>query len=141
MKTILLIDNDSENLFTLTYGLNMSGYMVIPKANARATLSAISTGIDVDLIISSDSLPEVEGKDFVTVLKETMPTVPVVLLSEKVPQQTYVRWVNGEVNDLVLKPVDMSDMLEAVKNVINRQPEGLAAHLIKGFLRSSRRQA
>ena len=141
MKTILLIDSDSENLFTLTSGLNMSGYMVIPKANARATLSAISTGIDVDLIISSDRLPNVEGEDFVTVLKKMIPAAPVVLLSEEVPQQTYVRWVNGEVSDLVLKPVDMPDMLAAVQNVINRQPEGLAAYRSKGFLRSFRHES
>ncbi len=55
-----------------------------------------------------------------------MPTVPVVLLSEEVPQQTFVQWANGEVIDLVVKPVDMSDMLGTVKNVINRQPEGAA---------------
>ncbi len=140
MKTILLIDSDSENLFTLTYGLNMSGYRVIPKANPRATLSAISAGIDVDIIVSSDRLPDVEGKDFVAVLQEMMPTVPVVLLSEEVPQQTYVRWVNGEVIDLVLKPVDMSDMLATVKNVINRQPEGVAASRMKGFFRNSRHE-
>ncbi len=133
MKTILLIDSDSENLFTLTYGLNMSGYRVIPKANTRATLLALSAGIDVDLIVASDRLPDVEGKDFVAVLKGMMPAVPVVLLSEEVSQQTYVRWVNGEIIDLVLKPVDMPDLLATVKNVINRQPEGLAAYLMRGF--------
>ncbi len=136
MKTLLLIDNDSENLFTLTYGLNLSGYRVIPKANTRATLSAINTGIDIDLIVASDRLPDVEGKDFVSVLKGMMPAVPVVLLSEEVPQQTYVRWVNGEVIDLVLKPVDLSDMLGTVKNIFSRQPEGLAASRIKSFFRS-----
>jgi DNA-binding NtrC family response regulator len=138
MKRILLIDSDSENLFKLTSGLNMAGYTVIPKANAVAALSAVSTGIDVDLIVSSDRIPDIEGRDFVTVLKKMMPAVPVVLLCEEVPQQTYVRWVNGEVCDLVVKPVDMPDMLAAVKNVISRIPEGLAVHQKKGFFRSSR---
>ncbi len=139
MKTILLIDSDSENLFKLTYGLNVSGYRVIPKANTRATLSAISAGLDVDLIVSGDRFPDIGGKDFVAVLKEMMPTVPVVLLSEEVPQQTYVQWVNGEVIDLVVKSVDMSDMLATVKNVISRQPEG-AAYRIRGFLRGPRHE-
>ena len=107
MKTILLVDQDSENLITLTYVLNMEGYTVLPKANADAALSAIDLGVKVGLVIACDCLSDYQGRDFIALLKQRLPDLPIVLLSEQVPRLTYQRWINKEVSDLLLKPVNL----------------------------------
>jgi len=129
MKTILLIEDDSELLFSLATGFNAAGYTVIPKANVKAALSAVATGVRADLVVVDEDLPGIKGKDPVTLLKQIIPATPVVLLSDQVPQQSYVRWVNGEVSDLLIKPVDIADALAVVRHALVRERIGWIDYL------------
>jgi len=137
MKTILIIEDDSEVLFTLTSGFNAAGYAVIPKANVKAALSALARGVQADLVVADDGLPGIKDKDPVTLLKQMIPTVPVVLLSSEAPQGTYIQWVNGEVSDLIVKPVAIADALAVVQRAIVQERGGWAVYFRRAMPKSA----
>jgi CheY-like chemotaxis protein len=61
MKTLLLVDDELENLRSLGEILNHLGYKVIIKPDANAGLSVIREGIPVDLVITDYRMPGMDG--------------------------------------------------------------------------------
>ena len=81
MKTLLLVDDELENLKTLGEILNRFGYKVIEMPDAQSALTIIQEGVMVDLVITDNRMPGMDGLEFLVRLKQILPVVPVVMLT------------------------------------------------------------
>jgi len=81
MKTILLVDDDSAVLTFHEFILNDLGYDVISKHEAKSALSLIREGVNIDLVITDFQMPGMNGVEFISQLRLTLPFVPVLMLS------------------------------------------------------------
>lgn len=80
MTTILLVDDEDLLREGVREILEMSDYSVIEARDGEEAL-ALFTVNNVDLVISDIVMPNMDGVDFVTRLRESFPDVPILTIS------------------------------------------------------------
>lgn len=80
MTTILLVDDENLLREGVREILEMSDYSIIEARDGEEGLALFATN-NVDLVISDIVMPNMDGVDFVTRLRESFPQVPILTIS------------------------------------------------------------
>jgi len=115
MATILIIEDDPSLRDTLRIHLSSAGYTVRVAADATEAIRAILSGVP-DLILSDVSLPYMDGFELLEVLRrdESTRSVPVILLTGLVDDDSYVRGIKLGATAYLTKPVLREELLKAI---------------------------
>jgi len=81
MTTILLVDDEDLLREGVREILEMNGFTVIEAADGQEALRQFALAEKVDLVISDIVMPNMDGVDFVTKLREMFPDVPILTIS------------------------------------------------------------
>lgn len=76
MKNILVVEREQEAIGYLSEILGRCGYSVIVRESCGSALSLIREGTKVDLVITEERLPEMDGLEFLAALREVDRFVP-----------------------------------------------------------------
>src|ERR1700727_2224314 len=79
--TILCIDDDVQTLKSHSLLLKGHGYRVITASSGAGGLQMLSEGPSVDLVLLDYMMPGMTGEQVAKELKQTHPSVPVVIVS------------------------------------------------------------
>ncbi len=115
MSTLLLVDDELENLRCLGEILDGFGYKVIAKPDAQSALSVVRNGTDVDLVITDYRMPGMDGMEFLFLLKNIRPYVPVIILTAYGAVETYLKSLSLGAFEYVNKPVTAKELGRIVK--------------------------
>ncbi len=117
--TILLVDDDTNVLKSLQRLFRQEREIdVITAENAREAAGVLKRK-PVDLVISDERMPEVEGHKFVQYLKKHYPDTIRIILTGYADTEAMKTAVNkGEVYRYLFKPWDENDLLVTVKNAL-----------------------
>ncbi len=115
MKTLLVVDNELENLRSLGEVLNRFGFKVIAKPDPQSALTTIREGASVDLVITEYRMPGMDGLEFLVLLKRILPSVPVVMLTAYGAVESYLKSLSLGVFEYVNKPVKAKELGRIVK--------------------------
>jgi CheY-like chemotaxis protein len=80
MTTILLVDDEDLLREGVREILEMSDYSVVEARDGEEALALFAVN-NVDLVISDIVMPNMDGVDFVTRLRESFPSVPILTIS------------------------------------------------------------
>lgn len=103
--TILIVDDDPENLRALALAIDTMGYRATTFDNAVAALQEIRNGLHPSLVISDYRMPGMDGLQFVEALRTIGNKAPVILLTAHGTIDTYFKSFSLGVFDFVNKPV------------------------------------
>jgi len=115
MKTLLLVDDDREVLDTLAAILSRMDFNVITRPDAKAALSLLREGARVDLIITDYLMQDIDGLEFLVLLKQMLPDVPVIMLTGYGEVETYLKSASLGVFDYMNKPIKMKELRRIVQ--------------------------
>ena len=115
MKTILLVDDEPELLSVLDELLSSFGYKVIAKLDAESALPVIKDGTTVDLVITDLKMPGMSGPEFIAVLKQIAPAMPVIMLTAHGSVESYIQSRSDGVFEYINKPVQSKELRRIVK--------------------------
>jgi len=133
-RKILLIDDDTNLLVTLSDFLRFEGYTVATADSGEHGLKMLQK-MTPDLIILDMSMPGMGGVGFLKAISTTegKPTHPVLVLTARSNMAEF--FANVEVEGFIAKPCDPADLIMEVGRIIflrsgaDQKAEGAAASL------------
>lgn len=102
MARILVIDPDPQIRRFLGISLTAGGHKVVGVGNA-AEGNAAGRGRKVDLVILDLDLPDLDGQEVISAIRETS-AVPIIVLSTRADEGQKVEALDRGANDFVAKP-------------------------------------
>jgi CheY-like chemotaxis protein len=111
MTSILLVDDERDAADTTAVLLRGCAYDVRCAYSARQALDALDERPDFDIVVSDIRMPEVDGFDFLRVLRHRFPKLPIVLITGK-PLVDEESIPQGAV--IVTKPFSIDRLQEAI---------------------------
>ena len=110
-KIILCVDDNEQELSVLTFMLSTNGYRVVSATNPHEAISLFSE-MPVDLVLSDFSMPQLNGDQLVSRLKQIASHIPMILLGD--PQKMGDRMHSADAL-LAKKNCSAQELLERIK--------------------------
>ena len=120
MAKILVIDDERAIRNTLKEILEMESHEVETAENGRIALDKAKQQ-QFDLIFSDIKMPEMDGMELLTALREAEIDCPVVMISGHGTIETAVECIKKGAFDFIIKPIDLNRLLITTKNALEKK--------------------
>ncbi len=136
-KLIFIVDDEASLLKMLTHWVqNQWGYKTKVFSNGIDALNALNE--NPDLILLDIMLPDVNGLDVLTKIKQKNPSIPVIMLSAQGSIEVALESIRMGAFDYFPKPVDKNRLEPAIRNAIKsfdleRELESLKENLQREY--------
>jgi DNA-binding NtrC family response regulator len=108
--TVLIVDDESAILDTLRILLRREGFAVETASSGAQALERLDE-IRPDLVLSDVRMPGISGVDLLAAIKESDPTLPVILMTAQASLQTAIRAVNEGAFYYIQKPFSNDELV------------------------------
>ncbi len=115
-STVLVIDDEPQIRKFLHISLSANGYDVIEAETATQGI-ALARAQPPDLIILDLGLPDMNGQDAISILRETLDT-PIIILSVRSQELDKVEALDRGANDYIVKPFGIAELMARVRVVL-----------------------
>ena len=121
-KTILIADDEPNQLATLEPFLTDRGYKVITAMSGEQALAKAINFLP-DLVILDIMMPKMDGTEVAMLLRNDVRTkdIPIFFVTAVIAPEDQAR-VTGSPNPIFAKPVRLNDLLQAIQNTISGNP-------------------
>jgi len=119
--TILLIDDNAVQVATRQAILRREGYSAIAVLNPRQALDQFRRNdfpTEINLVITDHIMPGMNGSEFVRLLRQTHPRLPVLVISGLIEAEAEYAGLNARFGQ---KPFPPERLLATVRDLV--QPE------------------
>lgn len=120
-KTILIVDDDPRNIFTLASTLEEYDGTVIEASNGRSALDKLHKK-KIDLVLTDIMMPEMDGYEVITHIRkdENYNNIPIIAVTAKSLKEEREKCIAVGASDYVSKPVDYDSLIRIIKAWIDR---------------------
>ena len=122
MKRILLVDDHEPARRVLRHFLEAHGYHCTEKEDGAAALAWIEEGQSVDLVVTDNQMPILDGFQLLESLamRFNLKDLPVILYSGSLTEELKQQAVQVGAYAVLSKPYNFQDFLETVEQAIER---------------------
>ena len=119
MINVLVLEDDLKLNYVLCAKLNTNGYNAV---GCKAAMEAFDKMLEVkfDLIISDIMMPEMDGYEFAEHIRNQDKTIPILFITAKSDFASKEQGYRLGIDDYMVKPVDLDEMLLHVKALLRR---------------------
>lgn len=110
---ILVVDDEPQIRKFLRISLTANGYEVTEAESAAAGLAAFRAQIP-DLLVLDLGLPDMDGQEVISAVRETS-DLPIIVLSVRAQEQDKVEALDRGANDYVVKPFGVGELMARVR--------------------------
>ena len=126
-STILVVEDDVD-LSTYLKELLLERSFIVHVANEGARVRHLVEQTQPDLVLMDLGLPDISGETLSEQLKQTNPSLPIIILTAKDHVNDVVRNLNRGADDYVTKPFESEELIARIKAQL-RQKKGKTAIL------------
>jgi DNA-binding response OmpR family regulator len=128
------VDDDQGILRTVGDGLELEGFSVVRASGGRPALEAV-TRVAPDVVLLDLGMPDLDGMQVLTRLRQDGSDVPVCVLSARDEVDDRVRALQAGADDYVVKPFALEEVVARLHSLLRRRPAANGEALAVGDLR------
>jgi len=117
-----MVDDDDTIRKSITTVLEEKGYLVDTAENGRAPIRKSEKEV-YNLALIDIRLPDMDGVQLLTALKETTPKMVKIIITGYPSLQNAVEAVNKGADGYIVKPIKMGELLAMIKEHLKKQQE------------------
>jgi len=116
-KNILLVDDDSRNIFTLTSILESAEAEVFSAFNGKEAIEVLEDDKKIDLILMDIMMPVMDGLKAIEKIKANpkFKDIPIIAITAKNMLEDKQKCLDAGANDYIPKPLDHSSLIGTIK--------------------------
>jgi DNA-binding NtrC family response regulator len=118
---ILLLEDDVENLRSLSKALEKVGYTVHGFQDAREGMAFFKANPGVDLVLTDLRMPGLDGMGVLKLVKDANPEVGVLLITAFGSVESAVQAMKVGADDYLAKPVDLYELRKRVEALVEKR--------------------
>lgn len=113
-KTILIIDDDSKNIFALNAVLKARKYDCVSANSAAMGLEMLKQNKNIAIVLMDMMMPEMDGYEAIRVMKndEALKEIPVIAITAQAMTGDREKCLEAGADGYVSKPVDISELVK-----------------------------
>ena len=109
-KKILIIDDDTRNIFALTAVLKAKGYTIISATSAKDGIVALSNS-DVGIVLLDMMMPEMDGYETIQTIRQSeYKSIPIVAVTAQAMVGDREKCIQAGADGYLSKPVDVDEL-------------------------------
>jgi two-component system, cell cycle response regulator DivK len=115
MKKILIIDDDSRNIFALTAVLRAKGYNCVSATEATEGIDMLSRDPEIGIILMDMMMPDMDGYETISQIRTDPETssIPIIAVTAQAMVGDREKCLEAGASGYVSKPVDI-DILKSI---------------------------
>lgn len=123
-NTVLLVDDDVRNVFSLGSALKRYGITVVPASNGQAGLDSLAEHPEVGLVLMDIMMPVMDGYEAMRRIRAEprWRNLPIVALTAKAMKGDRQKCLDAGASDYVTKPVDMDQLTSVLRVWLTGRP-------------------
>jgi len=116
-KKILLVDDDTRNVFALSKILEERGMEIIKAENGKNALIMLNMHPDIDLVLMDIMMPEMDGYEAMKRLrtKGEFKNLPIIALTAKAMKDDKQKSIDAGASDYIAKPIEAERLLSLMR--------------------------
>jgi len=137
-KKILIVDDDSRNIFSLTSTLENMDADVYSAFNGKEALEVLENDKKIDLILMDIMMPEMDGMTAVKKIKALPDTedIMIVFLTARADDFSQEAGFEAGADDYIAKPIKPKILVHRINALLRRvhKPDSLHKTIVRGNL-------
>ena len=120
-KEILIIDDDSKNIFALSAVLKAKKYECVSALSADSGFNLISTNKNIGVVLMDMMMPEMDGYEAIKKMKSDaeMNSIPVVAITAQAMTGDREKCLEAGADGYISKPVDVTELIKLLNQLMN----------------------
>ena len=116
-KTVLIVDDDIRNIYSLNNALEEEGLNCLTAENGKAALQMLADHPEIDIVLMDVMMPEMDGYDATKEIrsKNKFDKLPIIALTAKAMKGDREKCLAAGMSDYVSKPVNVEQLLSLMR--------------------------
>lgn len=116
-KTVLVVDDDVRNIYSLTKALEALKMNIITAIDGKEAISALEKHPEIDVVLLDMMMPNMDGYETATVIRQNpkLKNLPVIAVTAKAMTGDREKCINAGASDYITKPVDVDQLLSLLR--------------------------
>ena len=120
-KEILIIDDDSKNIFALNAVLKAKKYHCVSAQSAAEGFRILASNKNIAIVLMDMMMPEMDGYQAIRHMKEdeALKNIPVIAITAQAMTGDREKCLEAGADGYISKPVNVVELIEVLKKHMN----------------------
>ena len=120
-KEVLIIDDDSRNIFALSAVLKAKKYQCVSAMNAVDGLNMLSSNKNIGVVLMDMMMPEMDGYEAIAKMKshDDLKKIPVIAITAQAMTGDREKCIAAGADGYISKPVDVNELVKLLNLLID----------------------
>lgn len=120
-KEVLIIDDDSRNIFALSAVLKAKKYQCVSAMTAGDGLKMLSSNKNIGVVLMDMMMPEMDGYEAIAKMKshEDLKKIPVIAITAQAMTGDREKCIEAGADGYISKPVDVNELVKLLNLLID----------------------
>ena len=119
LKEILIIDDDSKNIFALSAVLKARKYSCVSALSAQEGLTKLKNNKNIGVVLMDMMMPEMDGYEAIAKMKadDDLQHIPVIAITAQAMTGDREKCLEAGADGYISKPVDVDELLQQLNKI------------------------